>query len=107
MFYNFANNPKVPGLDFTSAAINDSSNFSKMMEASSKREKIVGLISSISQNHDQTVDDAALKSAIEDLDASIDLVSQTRCLTFSWKWASARISSWTRCTTRASSRTTK
>lgn len=74
MFYNFANNPKVPGLDFSKAAINDSSNFSQMMEANAKREKILGLILSINNNPNAPVDNEALKSAIDDLSASIDLV---------------------------------
>jgi ribosome maturation protein Sdo1 len=74
MFYNFANNPKVPSLDFSNATIQDSTNFSTMMEANSKREKIVGLIASINQNPGTPVNDTALKSAIEDLSASIDLV---------------------------------
>ena len=74
MFYSFTNVPKVPNLDFSKSNITDSTNFSQMMEANSKREEVVGLISSISQNSNAVVDDSKLKSAIGNLSASIDLV---------------------------------
>jgi hypothetical protein len=74
MFYSFTNVPKVPNLDFSKCNITDSTNFSQMMEANSKREEVVGLIASISQNANALVDDSKLKSAIGNLSASIDLV---------------------------------
>lgn len=74
MFYSFTNVPKVPKLDFSKSNITDSTNFSTMMEANTKREEVIGLISSISQNSNAVVDDAQLKSAIAKLSASVDLV---------------------------------
>jgi len=76
MFYNFTNVPKVPGLDFSKSNITDSTNFSQMMEANSKREEILGLILSISQNPNAPVNDEKLKSAIGNLSASMDLVNR-------------------------------
>ena len=74
MFYTFSNNPKVPGLDFSLANIVDSTNFSQMMEANSKREKILGFILSMAQNPNVVVDPNTLKSIIQDTSCSIDLV---------------------------------
>lgn len=74
MFYSFTNNPKVPGLDFSQANITDSTNFSQMMEANGKREKILGFILSIGQNPNTPVDSSVLESMIKDLSCSVDLV---------------------------------
>lgn len=74
MFYCFSNNPRVPGLDFSKADITDSTNFSQMMEANTKREKIVGFILSAAQNPNSPVDIHALKEMIADLGCSVDLV---------------------------------
>lgn len=91
MFYSFANNPKVPGLDFSQANITDSTHFSQMMEANAKREKILGLILSASNNPNVAVDAEALKSAIEDLNCSVDLVDRIFFLTSRWRSASKRM----------------
>ena len=74
MFYSFTNNPKVPSLDFTKVNISDSTNFSQMMEANSKRDDILKLISLVSKNPSNPIDASTLKSTIAKLDASIDLV---------------------------------
>lgn len=74
MFYNFTNNPQVPSLDFTKVNISDSTNFSNMMEANSKREDIIKLITSMAKNPGNVVDADELKTAISKLSASVDLV---------------------------------
>ena len=74
MFYSFNNNPQVPSLDFTKVNISDSTNFSQMMEANSKRDDILKVISLVSQKSSQPLDSSTLKSTIAKLSASVDLV---------------------------------
>jgi hypothetical protein len=74
MFYYLEAPPLLPKINASDATISDSDNFGNFMDACATREKVINLIASLRNGSTTEVSAEDLKSSLDSLSCSIDLV---------------------------------